>query len=89
MKKEIAYEEHPVSPERKAELREQGYKIIDARFDPNRGTVEKAEGDGFDAEAAKAYLKEKGVSFSANIGEKKLMKLVEEAKAAEAESGQE
>lgn len=31
----IAYEKHPVSPERKAELRAQGMKIIDARFKPN------------------------------------------------------
>jgi hypothetical protein len=31
---EIIYEPHPVSPERKAELRAQGYKIIDARFRP-------------------------------------------------------
>lgn len=30
----IAYEPHPVSPERKAELRAKGYKIIDARFAP-------------------------------------------------------
>jgi hypothetical protein len=30
----IAYEPHPVSPERKAELREQGFKIIDERFKP-------------------------------------------------------
>ncbi len=33
--REIAYEPHPVSPERKAELRKAGYKIIDARFDPD------------------------------------------------------
>lgn len=31
----IVYEPHPVSPERKAELRKQGAKIIDARFDPS------------------------------------------------------
>ena len=31
----IIYEKHPVSAERKAELRAQGYKIIDARFDPD------------------------------------------------------
>lgn len=31
---EIIYEPHPVSPERKAELRAQGFKIIDARFAP-------------------------------------------------------
>ena len=30
----IAYEPHPVSPERKAELRAQGLKIIDAAFAP-------------------------------------------------------
>lgn len=30
----IAYEPHPVSPERKAELRAAGFKIIDARFAP-------------------------------------------------------
>jgi len=30
----IVYEPHPVSPERKAELRAQGFKIIDARFAP-------------------------------------------------------
>ena len=31
----IKYETHPVTPERKAELREQGFTIVDARFDPN------------------------------------------------------
>ena len=30
----IAYEPHPVTPERKAELRAQGFKIVDARFKP-------------------------------------------------------
>lgn len=30
----IAYEPHPVSPERKAELREQGLRIIDIQFKP-------------------------------------------------------
>lgn len=31
---EIIYEPHPVTRERKAELRKQGLKIIDAKFDP-------------------------------------------------------
>lgn len=31
----IAYEPHPVTPERKAELRAAGFKIIDARFAPD------------------------------------------------------
>lgn len=30
----IAYEKHPVSPERKKELRAGGFKILDARFKP-------------------------------------------------------
>ncbi len=30
----IAYEPHPVSPERKKELNGKGFKIIDARFKP-------------------------------------------------------
>ena len=30
----IHYEPHPVSAERKAELRAQGFRIIDARFKP-------------------------------------------------------
>ncbi len=34
MERPIAYEPHPVSPERKAELVSQGYRIIDARFAP-------------------------------------------------------
>jgi len=33
---EIHYEPHPVTPERKAELRKKGLKIVDAKFDPER-----------------------------------------------------
>lgn len=32
----IAYEPHPVSPERKAELRAEGFKIVDAVFEPEK-----------------------------------------------------
>ena len=32
--KKIAYEKHPVTPERKKELRDKGYKIIDVQFAP-------------------------------------------------------
>ena len=31
----IAYEKHPVSAERKAELRGEGFKILDVRFKPD------------------------------------------------------
>ncbi len=34
MTKPIAYEPHPVSPERKAELTSQGYQIVDAIYAP-------------------------------------------------------
>lgn len=34
MDKPIAYEPHPVTPERKAELIEAGFKIIDAQHKP-------------------------------------------------------
>lgn len=40
----VFYEPHPVSVERKAELRAQGYKIIDSRFKPiEEQAVPKAE----------------------------------------------
>lgn len=32
----VIYEPHPVSPERKKELRALGYRIVDARFAPSQ-----------------------------------------------------
>ena len=43
MDRETIYEPHPVTPERKAELRAQGYNIIDAIFAPQDERVEDAE----------------------------------------------
>jgi hypothetical protein len=40
---QIAYEPHPVSAERKAELRAAGIKIVDLRFAPADHVVEVAE----------------------------------------------
>lgn len=65
--REIIYEPHPVSIERKRELLASGFKIIDARFDPDRQeAVDESEGskgggskpaDGDDLGAARArYL---------------------------------
>lgn len=51
------YEPHPVTPERKAELRAEGYKIIDARFAPGNEirqdgpTVAEYVADGYPAAA--------------------------------------
>lgn len=42
---EIAYEPHPVSPERKAELRAEGKKIVDIRFKPSGSTAVRREAD--------------------------------------------
>ncbi|MCW8158979.1 hypothetical protein D7243_22695 [Stutzerimonas stutzeri] len=39
----IKYVQHPVSPEQKAELRAQGFKIIDARFAPPGEVVEQQD----------------------------------------------
>lgn len=39
----IAYERHPVTPERKAELLAQGFQIIDARFKPAEVEPAKSE----------------------------------------------
>lgn len=38
----IAYEPHPVSRERKAELRAAGYQILDARFKPAESEADPA-----------------------------------------------
>lgn len=60
MTEKIAYEKHPVSPERKAELRAQGYKIIDAQFKPaDDGKLPEAE----QRAALIAELQERGVEF--------------------------
>lgn len=40
---QIIYEPHPVSPERKAELRAAGYRIVDARFEPQQPIAEAVE----------------------------------------------
>ena len=56
----IAYEPHPVSPERKAELRAAGFKIIDERFKPaDDGKVPEAD----ERAALIADLQARGVEF--------------------------
>ena len=56
----IAYEPHPVSPERKAELRAAGYKIIDERFKPaDDGKLPEDD----ERAALIAELQERGVEF--------------------------
>lgn len=54
MTDKIAYEPHPVSPERKAELRKQGYKIIDEVFKP----ADESEGGELSAKELIALIAE-------------------------------
>ena len=53
----IAYEKHPVSPERKAELRGQGYKILDARFAPKGEEPVEHEPQGIPSKSDIAIMK--------------------------------
>lgn len=61
MTEKIAYEKHPVSPERKAELRAQGFKIIDAQFKPRAAAGKIPEAD--ERALLIADLRERGVEF--------------------------
>lgn len=53
----IAWEKHPVSPERKAELIADGYKIIDVRFKPQSAQVEEKKPEPKKRVARKAQSK--------------------------------
>ncbi|WHI46592.1 hypothetical protein ACJJIE_03875 [Microbulbifer sp. TRSA001] len=45
MSAKIKYVKHPISQEEKKKLREQGFKIVDARFDPEPKKAEAPKGD--------------------------------------------
>lgn len=95
MPEKIVYEQHPVSAERKAELRQKGYKIIDAKFAPadyeHPEPIKAAKGGkGANSAAAKkaaeeakeklqVALKGKGVDFPADASLEDLQKLLDEA----------
>lgn len=61
---EIIYEPHPVSPERKAELRAAGYRIVDAAFKPAEPVAPAPLGDiaNMGRNAVLAALAERGVA---------------------------
>ena len=75
----IAYETHPVSAARKAELRQQGYKIIDARFKP----AEHEAGDGMTIEQARDELDALGIEYGPRQQLPGLLKLLAEYGAGE------
>ncbi|MHB0806012.1 hypothetical protein [Stutzerimonas nitrititolerans] len=82
----IAYEKHPVTPERKAELRKQGFKILDARFkpvdaegEPETGGTGRKPSHGLRIDDIKAKLTEKGIAFEDGAERAELAKLLDEA----------
>ncbi|WP_045158748.1 HeH/LEM domain-containing protein [Stutzerimonas stutzeri] len=82
----IKYEPHPVTPERKAELRAQGFKIIDARFAPPGEVVEQVDtdtnGDGkLSVAEIRAALTAKGVEFDPKAKKAELQALLDQSEA--------
>lgn len=93
----VWYEPHPVTAERKAEIRALGFVILDAVFKPEghenpdvpelRLDAESSAADG-DSEAQarvdalKAALTEKGIKFRSNATEAKLKELIDAAASA-------
>lgn len=74
MDEKVVYEKHPVTAERKAELRQKGYKIIDAKFAPDdykhpepikKGAASGGNKPKTDEEKLRAALTEKGIQFDA------------------------
>lgn len=83
---QIHYEPHPVSRERKAELRAKGLKIIDARFAPAdikpsdepKVPTCPADIDNLTKGEAREWLTIHGVTPGGRTGEAKLKELLKE-----------
>ncbi|KAF1045611.1 hypothetical protein [Xylophilus sp.] len=85
------YETHPVSPERKAQLRAQGYRIRDAAFAPSDYVHPDAPKGGKEAELNATQLKEeltkRNIEFAGNASKVVLKELYDQAIADEAAGG--
>lgn len=81
----IAYEVHPVTLERKKELRAQGYRILDARFAPKDDKAVGAPGPELTVDQAREQLTALGIEFGPRLQLPGLLKLLEEHEAAELE----
>lgn len=86
----VWYEPHPVTPERKAEIRAQGFVILDEIFRPDGyenpaspallAANPDANGDGkVTAADLKAALTAKGIAFKANASKADLQALLDAA----------
>ena len=74
--REIIYEKHPVSAERKKELREKGYQIVDARFKPVDET-EQVDYSKMTVAELRGVLIAQDVEFDMKAGKAELLKLIE------------
>ena len=76
----IAYEPHPVTPERKAELRSQGFKIIDAQFDPDRdldgGSAGETDPGKMNVGELRAWLTAQGIEYDPKAPKADIQKLI-------------
>lgn len=78
----VIYEPHPVSAERRQELIEQGYKIIDARFAPDDYVPPDGSGtngvsyDDLTIADIKVALDEQGIEYSKSANKEELFKLL-------------
>lgn len=85
MDEKVVYEKHPVTAERKAELRQKGYKIIDAKFAPDDydhpDPIKKVDrpSKGLNVDQIKAALIEKGIEFDASANKPELAELLDKA----------
>ena len=78
----VAYEPHPVSPERKAELRDQGLKILDIRFKPEEESEVAADYAKLKIDEIRDLLKERDVDFEASAKKPDLLNLLAESEGA-------
>lgn len=68
----VWFEPHPVSPERKREITSQGYRIIDAVFDPARHPPERPDPvavDEMQRADLVAALKERGLPTTGRLAD--------------------
>ncbi|AVU77066.1 hypothetical protein [Pseudomonas rhizophila] len=89
MDEKVIYEKHPVTAERKAELRQKGYKIIDAKFAPDDykhpepmkkgGSGGDKPSKGLRIEDIKAKLTEKGIPFDDSAERPALAELLDKS----------
>lgn len=75
----IAYEPHPVSPERKKELRDLGFKILDIKFKPEGEPEDEPENDVMSKSDIMQALDELGIEYDGRSKESKLRDLLRDA----------